>query len=72
MAENETKPAVVTVADPLKGLRSVTVQTNTAKVLEGAAFYDELQGVTIGAEPVSVKRTKFVQQKLANEELKEA
>jgi DMSO/TMAO reductase YedYZ molybdopterin-dependent catalytic subunit len=47
--------------EDLAELKDVTVRTGD-KCIPGASFYDELQGVSIGAEGVTVKETKNVKQ----------
>lgn len=73
-AETPKEPKSVAKEVPahLKGLKKVTVHVNSDLVASGAAFYDREQKVSIRAEAVSVFRTRFIQQKLANEELVEA
>jgi hypothetical protein len=52
--------------------KTVKVRVNDDIAALGGAFTDPETKVTIGEEPVSVKRTAFVAQKLRNEELVEA
>lgn len=71
--EPETAPAKEEPAlqenPALKGLKSISVRTNPEKVATGGAFYDSMQKITIRAEAVKVKRTKFITEKLASGEL---
>lgn len=69
---NPEKEGPSLLEDPaLKGLKSITVHTNPEKVVTGGAYYDPLQKVTIRADAVTVKRTKFITDKLASGELVE-
>lgn len=48
---------------------TIRVRTNPDKIRGNAAFYDPIQKVTIGSEPVDVERTQFVRTHLLSEEL---
>ena len=66
-AEASNNPFKLT-SEELAELKDVTVRTS-AKCAPGASFYDELQGVTIGADVVTVKETKNVKNWLRSEQL---